>query len=182
MGDHAQGRLANLPDLFGLTLVGEQMHIRGVGAPREGSRETPSLSFGVRPGLAPKLRQQPSAARRQQRQPLEQGSLPLAIFDVEIVNTLEPDRAVGHHLGHVIGALVDIRIGDHQQHALRGTFDQSAGGFEHGDAGAFRPDQRARHLEAVFRQQIIEVVSGNPPGNRRDTACARGGHSGRPAL
>ena len=38
-------------------------------------------------------------------------------------------------------------------------------GFEHGHACAFGSDQGARHVESVLRQQLIEVVAGDAPGN-----------------
>ena len=72
---------------------------------------------------------------------------------------------VSHHLGHAIGALENIGIRDEQEHAFGRTFHQSARGFEHGDAGAFRSHQRARHMETVFRKEVIQVVAGYPTRN-----------------
>ena len=83
------------------------------------------------------------------------------VLDEEVVDAFEADGLVRHDVGHVVGALVNVGIGDDQQHALGRTFDQAAGGFENGDAGAFRADQRARNVKAVFREQEIQVVAGD---------------------
>ena len=45
-----------------------------------------------------------------------------------------------HDFGDVVGALINVGIGDNQEHAFGRAFDQAAGGFENGDAGAFGAD------------------------------------------
>ena len=65
----------------------------------------------------------------------------------------------------MIGALINIGIGNDQQHALRRALDQTAGRFENRDAGAFGADEGARYVKAVLRQKIVEVVAGNAAGN-----------------
>ena len=70
-----------------------------------------------------------------------------------------------HDIRNMVGALVDIGIGNHQQYSRRRTFYQPAGSLEHGDTGAFGPDQRAGHIETIFGQQEVEVVARNPPRN-----------------
>ena len=89
--------------------------------------------------------------------------MPLAarVFDEEVVDAFESDGLVRHDVGHVVGALVDVGIGDDQQHALGRTLDQAAGSFEHGDAGPFRSDQRAGYVEAVLRKQVVQVIAGD---------------------
>ena len=39
--------------------------------------------------------------------------------------------------------------------------------FEHRDASAFRADQRARDVETIFRQKLIQIVAGNAARNFR---------------
>ena len=74
----------------------------------------------------------------------------------------------------MVGALIDVGIGDDQQDALRRALDQAACGFEHGGAGAFGADQRARDVEAVFRQQVVQVVAGDAAGNIREASGGSG--------
>ena len=57
--------------------------------------------------------------------------------------------------------------------------DQLRSGLEHRDAGAFRADERARHVESVFGKELIEVVTrhtsrdiGKPRANQRRVAIA----------
>src|SRR5216117_2477747 len=71
------------------------------------------------------------------------------------------------HLGDTISALIDIRVSDDQQNPCRRTLDQAACSLKHGNARAFGTDQRAGHVEAVFRKKKIQVVSRNPARNLR---------------
>ena len=48
---------------------------------------------------------------------------------------------------------------------------RSSVGAEDGDAGAFAADQRSGDVEAVFREELVEVVSGDAAGDARE-ACA----------
>ena len=70
-----------------------------------------------------------------------------------------------HDFRNVIGALIYVWIGNHQEHSFRRAFDQAARGFERGDASALRADQGSRHVKAVFRQQLIQVVAGDAARN-----------------
>ena len=70
-----------------------------------------------------------------------------------------------HDLGHAIGALKDIGISDDKEHAFLRTLHQPAGRFENGDAGTFRSHQSTRHVETVFREQVIQVVAGDAARN-----------------
>ena len=61
-------------------------------------------------------------------------------------------------------------------HHSRGTVTRirmtqsCSGGRERQRAGAFRADQRPRDVKTVFRQQIVEIVAGNPARNFRIAA------------
>ena len=70
-----------------------------------------------------------------------------------------------HDFGDVIGALINVGIGDDEQHALRRTFDQAACGFENRGAGSFGADQGAGDVESVFGEQVVQVVAGDAAGN-----------------
>ena len=123
------------------------------------------LGLGGGDGVGAEFGQQPAAAFGQQRQPFRIDASTPRVFDQQVVNALEADRLVGHDIGDVIGALVDVGIGDQQQDSRRRAFHQAARGLQHRDAGAFGPDQRAGHVEAIFGQQEVEVVARNPAGN-----------------
>ena len=83
------------------------------------------------------------------------------VADEKIVEAFEPDWLVLHDFRHMVGALINIGIGDHQQHAFGRTFDQAARRFENSDAGAFGANERARNVEAILRQKIVQVVAGD---------------------
>ena len=85
--------------------------------------------------------------------------------DHDVVKTFQADGAMLHDLGDVIGADVNIGPSDDEQHPRRWTLDQAAGSFEDRDASTLGPDQRAGHMEAVFGEQVVEVVSGNAARN-----------------
>ena len=75
-----------------------------------------------------------------------------------------------HDFGNVVGALINVGIGDDQQHALGRAFDQAAGGFENRDARAFGADQCAGDVESILGQKVVQVVAGDAAGNVRESA------------
>ena len=88
-----------------------------------------------------------------------------AVVDQKIVEAFEADGLVLHDFRNMVGALINVGIGDDQQHALRRALDQAASRFENGDTGSFGSDERARNMKAVFRQQVIQVVAGDAARN-----------------
>ncbi len=70
---------------------------------------------------------------------------------------------MGHHVGHAVGALVDVGISDEQQDPRGRALYQTASGFEHRDTSALRADQRTGYVEAVLGQQVVQVESRDPP-------------------
>ena len=73
--------------------------------------------------------------------------------------------------GHRVGGLVDVVEADDRQHALLRAVDQVERGPQDRDAGDFGADQRARDVEAVLRQQLVEIfVAGDAA---RDFRIAR---------
>src|SRR5581483_4976724 len=83
------------------------------------------------------------------------------VIDEEVVETLQADRLIVEDFRHVVGALVDVGIGDDQQNPLRRALDQPAGGLQRCGAGSFRAHQGAGYVEAIFRQQVMQVVAGD---------------------
>ena len=61
----------------------------------------------------------------------------------------------------MVGTLIDVRISDDDENTLRWALDQTARGFESCRASAFRADERAGDVEAVFREKVVEVVAGD---------------------
>src|SRR6185437_6889335 len=77
------------------------------------------------------------------------------------VKTFEADGFVLKDCGDVVGGDEGIlKRGDHEAAMRRAGHEVEFGG-KHGDAGAFAADERSRDLEAVFRKQEVEVVSGD---------------------
>jgi hypothetical protein len=74
-------------------------------------------------------------------------------------------------LWNVVGANVNVGPSDDQEHTSGRTGDEAAGGFEDGDTGAFRTYQRSRYVEAVFREQVVEVVSRDSAGDVGELAA-----------
>ena len=92
-------------------------------------------------------------------------------FDQQVVDTLQRNGTEPKHIGNGVGRGVNICKADCRQNALLRTRNQIHGCFEDGHARRFGAYQRLRDVEAVFRQQIVQVlVPGHPP---RDTRIAR---------
>ena len=80
----------------------------------------------------------------------------------------KPSRPIGDRLEnrrHVIGRGKRVRIAEPDQRAMLRALDQAQLRLEHDRAGAFGAHQRARDVEAVLGQQLVEVVAGDPPRN-----------------
>ena len=85
--------------------------------------------------------------------------------DENIVKAFEADGLVRQDCWNGVGALMNIRIADYEQHAFGRAFNQAASGFENRDAGAFGSNQGASDLETVFREKVIQVVAGDAARN-----------------
>ena len=69
---------------------------------------------------------------------------------------------------HIVGGDEGIGKAEADEDAARRAVHQAQRCFEHGDAGAFAADQRARDVEAILRKQLVEVVAGDAAGNFRE--------------
>ena len=67
--------------------------------------------------------------------------------------------ANGMSSGTASPAAIDVAVTQHQQHALLRTAHEADFRLQREHARAFAAHQRARHVEAVFRQQLIEVIA-----------------------
>ena len=81
------------------------------------------------------------------------------VADQNIVEALEADWLMRHDFRHVIGALIYVRVAEHDQHAFGWAFDEAAGCFENCYAGAFGADEGAGDVEIIFGKKVVEVVA-----------------------
>ena len=132
---------------------------------RESLHQATGPRFGFSRSFAAELHHQPSPAFGQKREAFGVDPFHSRVADQKIVEAFEPDGLVRHDLGHVIGTLINVGIGDDEQHAFRRAFDQAAGRFENRDAGAFGADKGAGHVESVLGQEKIQVVAGDAARN-----------------
>ena len=83
------------------------------------------------------------------------------VVDHQAIEAFEADRLVLEHRGHVIGGDEGIGKAEHHQAAMLRAMSERAARLQHGNAGAFAAHQCAGDVEAVFRQQLIQVVAGD---------------------
>src|ERR687888_2508241 len=96
--------------------------------------------------------------------------LALDELDKKVVDGLQPDWPVCKHIDYGIGGSEDVGKGENCKNALLRARNKSHRGLEDGDAGRFAAHQRTRHIEAVLRQQLVQVlVARNPARNLRIT-------------
>ncbi len=117
--------------------------------------------------FAAEFRDQPCIAVGQEFRAGRLFALAMHVFDDVFLKRLETDGTKFADGRSVISSREQIRVADDQQRAMLGAVHQPRCGAENDDARAFRPDQRARHIETVFREQLIEVVTGHAPRDSR---------------
>src|ERR1700687_423077 len=162
---HSQAGFADVPDAPRLAWVGEQAQVgRSRGAIKR-LHQMAGLRFGFLGSVGAEFDHQPATAFGQHGESVKVHALVAARVDHDVVKTFETDGSVLHDLRDVVGTDVNIGPSNDKQHARRRTFDQAAAGFENRDASAFGANQSARHVKAVFGEQVVEVVSGNAAWN-----------------
>ena len=72
----------------------------------------------------------------------------------------------------------DIGIAQQQDRPGRRAVDEAELCLKDGDAGALGADQCFGHVEAVFRQKVVQVVARHPAGDFRDSAAGSVRRSG----
>lgn len=110
---------------------------------------------------AAELDQQPGSALRQQRDVPFVEALGVHVLHQQIVDRFDADRAMRAKLRNEVGGVADVVKADDDQNPARGRYQDQLRPQD-GDTGAFAADQRAGDIEAVLRQQLIEVVPGDP--------------------
>ena len=67
----------------------------------------------------------------------------------------------------MIGRHEGICVTKSDERPMLRALNQSNFGFQHNHAGAFRANQRSRHVKSILGQQLIQVIAGNTPGDFR---------------
>ena len=132
--------------------------LRGAGG------DGPGGGFGFGSGAAAGLDEQPAFAVRKQLVPLVGGPGRPQRGDQRHVHTLDGQRGQVQEPRCRVRRPERAGIAGHGQHPRGGGPDQVHGGFQHGDAAALGAGQRPGQVEAVLRQQLVQVVAGHPPG------------------
>ena len=160
----AQACLADRPQLPLLLRVLEQRDLfaRDAVLPRRIRHEPPRALIGLLLRVGAELDEEPGAVLVVGRKLRQLGRvhvlLPL-VLEEDVVDRLQPDRPVLGDPGHLVSGQADVLERDHDEHALEEARRQQELGLEHGGAGALGAGQRAREVEAVLRQQLVEVVA-----------------------
>ncbi|MNH04607.1 hypothetical protein D3C79_639070 [compost metagenome] len=152
-------RLSDRPDSIHQTCIGHQPH---TWAARQLRRDVHGL-LGEGNRLlsrqSTELDHQPGVASRKLS---DIGKLHAAFFepiDDAIIQPFHCDWVERQQLRYGVGCVIDLVIAQHHQHAVSRVLHQNRLSLQDGDAGAFYTHQRACNVEAVFRQQLIEVVA-----------------------
>src|SRR5437879_5429698 len=95
-------------------------------------------------------------------------SFPLESVDDAPFKTLQSDRMELQYLWNMVGGEVRIAIPQSDEGAMLGTVDQFQFSFEHDRARTLCSDECARDVESPFRQQLIQIVAGDPSRNLRE--------------
>ena len=69
---------------------------------------------------------------------------------------------------HDVARLEYVGIAEHQNCACTGARDQNGVRLQRDGAGALGADQRARNVEAVLRQELVEIVTGDSAPDVRE--------------
>ncbi len=133
----------------------------GVGQPSTSLDEVLSLLSRLVFAVRAELYQQESAAVWKQFNVFEGHLLTAQEVHQQAVESFEPDRFVLQNLRD--GIRRDECIGKAEYHELSmlWALHQPHSGFEHRDTGRLGADHRARNVETILRQQLIQVVTGD---------------------
>ena len=135
---------------------------------REPRAELLCLRVGLLGRPRAELDEQRSFAERQQLELVETHAFGAKRIGYGVVESFEANRLVRQDGGHVIGR--DERVGKSDAHetAERRACREAKRRFEHRHAGALAADQRTSHVEALFGQQLVKVVTGHAARDARE--------------
>jgi hypothetical protein len=86
----------------------------------------------------------------------------------DVVNRLEADWTSLEDLHHFVCGAKDVGKSEHQQALVTGCVDETNRRFEHRGTRAFGSDQGSRQIEPPFRQQGVELESGDAARDLRE--------------
>ena len=152
---------ADVPDGFLFCGINHQPVAGGIGATGVMINQRLRLrDCGVH-RVGAKFNHDPRLARRQLGDIRGFETALLQAADNAVIKTLGGDRAKGQDFRHRVACAVNVRITEHQHHAFARAMYEFCFCLQRQRACAFGADQRARDVETVFRQQLIEVVTGD---------------------
>ena len=140
----------------------DTLGVRARGPAMGGCYEAIRLRARVVIGVGAKLHEQESAAVRQQCDVVERQLLAAKKVHQHAIEPLEPNRFVIQDLRHRVSRGECIRKAKHHKLPVLGALHQAHRCFEDSYACGFRADQCARDVKSILRQQLIEVVAGDP--------------------
>ena len=163
-GGGAEAGFADVPDACGF-VGGVDAAMAGCAGRLPRRRKDAGFGIGFGLGAAPNsTMRKPSPGGRSLRS--SSGFL-LAAQGVEeiAVDAFEADGFVFEDLGNVVGGEEDVGKAERRRECGRGDLDELESGAEDDGAGAFAADEGAGDVEAVFGQELVEVVAGDAAGD-----------------
>ena len=150
---------ADRPDRSLLRGVGNQPCARRIGFAHVMIEQRLRLRGRCFNRVGAEFRHDPRAAFRQPRDVVEPQAARAQAADDAFVEPLGRNRPERQELRHRIARAIDVGEAEHQQHARRRTLYEFCLRLQRERAGALAADQRARNVETVLRQQLVEVVA-----------------------
>ena len=117
--------------------------------------------------LAAHLDHEPAPAVGQERQLVHVLAEERHVLDQQLVDALEAERPVLHHGRHVLGGRRRVLVTCDDERAPRRAVEQVHGRLEHGHARPLGAGERPRDVEALLRQEVVEVVARDAPRDPR---------------
>ena len=164
----SEARLAHLPDV--LLLLGDvvQLHpAQAVLADLELAHQLVRVLVGLVLVLAAELDEQPAVAVGEPREVVYVLPQLGHVLDQRLVHPLEPERPVLEHRRHAVAGHERVLVARARAATARRAVDQVHRRLEVGDAGALGAGEGAGDVEAVVREQVVEVVARDAPRDLR---------------
>ena len=156
----AEPRLAHLPDVLLAVGVVVQLHPRRrLPVLLEVAHQRARLRVGLVLRLAAELDEQPAAAVGEHRALVLVDAEQRHVLDQRVVHPLDRDRLVLARDRDVVGGAELVRVADGEERDARRLRDQLERRLEDRHARRLRADERARDLEPLLREQLVEVVA-----------------------
>ena len=166
----AEAALTHLPDVRLVLRVVEQPDVDQRRALAEVAHHPARARICLLAVRAAQLDQQPTAPVGQVREVLDVHAFRARIVHQLLVDPFQCERPVRKDRRDVFGGREDVFEAGDEHRAVRRPVDEAHRCAQHGHQSALAADQRARDVEPVLGEQLIEVVAGNAP---RDLRVAR---------